>query len=48
MIDKQKLEDLASILEQSGEYKVLRRLKPRPPVQRQANDEIRLGLFVDV
>lgn len=48
MIDKQKLEDLASILEQSGEYKVLRRLKPRLPVQRQANDEIRLGLFVDV
>lgn len=48
MIDKVKLEEFASILERSGDYKVLRRLKPRPPVERQTKDEVRLGLFVDV
>ncbi|MDB5652131.1 MAG: Exonuclease RNase and polymerase [Hyphomicrobiales bacterium] len=42
------LEDLAAILEQSGDYKVLRRFQPRiAPINAPAPNE-RLGIFLDL
>ncbi|MEX0955039.1 MAG: 3'-5' exonuclease [Rhizobiaceae bacterium] len=49
MTDPDELEKLAAILEESGDYKILRRLKPqaaRTPSGR--DDECRNGLFLDV
>jgi DNA polymerase III subunit epsilon len=48
MTDHADLEKLAAVLEQSEDYKVLRRLQPRPCVEGGAGSEVRLGLFVDV
>lgn len=42
------LEAMATALEASGEYRVLRRLKPRPPVTVPDGVVTRIGLFVDV
>lgn len=48
MTDPAKLERLAAILEESGDYRILRRLKPRAAAGALADDESRIGLFVDV
>ncbi|NKB55034.1 MAG: 3'-5' exonuclease [Alphaproteobacteria bacterium] len=48
MTDPAELEKLAAILEESGDYRVLRRLKPQAVANRPTGDESRLGLFVDV
>lgn len=48
MTDLAELEKFAKILEENGDYKVLRRLKPRTSANTQFGDESRLGLFVDV
>lgn len=48
MTDDTDLERFAAILEQSEDYKVLRRLKPRPPITGALDSDLRLGLFVDV
>lgn len=48
MTDPTELEKLAVILEKSGGYKILRRLKPRASPHAPVGDESRLGLFVDV
>jgi DNA polymerase-3 subunit epsilon len=42
------LEDAACRLEASGDYKVLRRLQPRAPVETPPGAVVRSGLFVDV
>lgn len=42
------LEAMAAALEASGEYRVLRRLTPRPPVAVPEGVVTRIGLFVDV
>lgn len=42
------LEAMAAALEASGEYRVLRRLTPRPPVTVPEGVVTRIGLFVDV
>lgn len=48
MTDPADLEKLAEVLEESGDYRVLRRLKPRPRAEAPPSEETRLGLFVDV
>lgn len=45
---REDLEALASILEASGAYRVLRRLEPRTPTPAPDGERVRLGLFVDV
>jgi DNA polymerase-3 subunit epsilon len=42
------LETLAQTLEATGDYRVIRRLKPRPPTIPPAGTPVRLGLVVDV
>jgi DNA polymerase-3 subunit epsilon len=42
------LESMAATLEASGEYRVLRRLAPRPPVEAPRDLKLVTGLFVDV
>ncbi len=42
------LEGMAASLEASGEYRVLRKLRPRAPVAISDSPELRTGLFVDV
>lgn len=42
------LETLATLLERSGEYRILRRLVPRPPMTPPVGETTRVGLFVDV
>ena len=44
----QDLEALAQLLEASGDYRVLRRLSPRPPAAAASGAATRMGLFVDV
>jgi DNA polymerase-3 subunit epsilon len=46
--DIENLERLAALLEESGEYRVLRRLRPRSLSKLQAVGAVRRGLFVDV
>ncbi|SLN72288.1 3'-5' exonuclease [Oceanibacterium hippocampi] len=48
MTDQVELEKLAAILEDSGDYRILRRLKPRTAAGALADGESRIGLFVDV
>lgn len=48
MSDPAELERLAAILEDSGEYRILRRLKPRAAASAPGDGESRIGLFVDV
>lgn len=48
MIDASNLEELAAALEASSDYRVLRRLRPRGPVEGYDAAETRLGLMVDV
>jgi len=48
MTDQAELEKLAAILEESDDFRVLRRLKPRDSIKNTSGDESRLGLFVDV
>lgn len=48
MTDPAELEKLAAILEESGDYRILRRLKPRSSTGVSAGDGSRIGLFVDV
>tara|TARA_R110002110_G_scaffold107589_2_gene269101 strand:- start:450 stop:1343 length:894 start_codon:yes stop_codon:yes gene_type:complete len=48
MTDSSELEKLAAILEKTGDYKVLRRLKPRASLHTPVGSETRIGLFVDV
>jgi len=49
MTGPDELEKLAAILEESGDYKILRRLKPRAArTSPDSGDECRNGLFVDV
>lgn len=47
MTDPDEFEKLAAILEESGDYKILRRLKPRA-ANTSASGDCRTGLFVDV
>ena len=42
------LDALASALNASGRYRVLRRLAPRPFIETPDGSETRLGLFLDV
>lgn len=44
----EKLERVASFLEASGDYRVLRRLRPRPAVAAPAGASIRRGIVLDV
>lgn len=46
--DAAALEAAAALLERSQDYRVLRRLQPRAPVTAIPEQDIRLGLFVDV
>lgn len=39
---------MAQLLEASGDYRVLRRLSPRPPAAAASGAATRMGLFVDV
>lgn len=48
MTDPAELERLATILEESGDYRILRRLKPRAAASTPGDGESRIGLFVDV
>lgn len=48
MNDPAELERLAAILEDSGDYKILRRLKLRAAASAPGEGESRIGLFVDV
>lgn len=48
MIDASNLEELASALEASPDYRVLRRLRPRSRVEGFDDAETRMGLLVDV
>ncbi|MFJ1311310.1 exonuclease domain-containing protein [Agrobacterium sp. P15N1-A] len=48
MIDAPKLEGLAAAQEASSDYRVLRRLRPRRPVEGYDAAETSLGLMVDV
>ena len=48
MTDSVELEKLAAILVASGDYRVLRRLKPRASTGASTGGESRFGLFVDV
>jgi len=48
MTDPAELEEIAAILEESDDYKILRRLKPPASIKKVTDEESRLGLFVDV
>ncbi|KWV51988.1 DNA polymerase III subunit epsilon [Rhizobium altiplani] len=48
MIDVSTLEELASGLEASPDYRILRRLRPRPRIEGFDDAETRMGLLVDV
>jgi DNA polymerase-3 subunit epsilon len=46
--DESDLEAMAQALEASGDYRVLRKLKPRSPTEAPLGAKVRMGLFVDV
>ncbi len=44
----QELESLASVLEASGDYRILRRLRPRPKTRPSDGSATKRGIFIDV
>jgi len=46
--DPAQLERMATLLEASGQYRVLRRITPQPPVEASADVATRLGLLLDL
>ena len=48
MTSSDQLETLAQTLEVTGDYRIIRRLKPRPRTIPPPGTQVRLGLMVDV